>query len=113
MHQDLRDGVRELRKALRVVAAHLEPGEDSKPSMRDLGTAVDGLRGSIWGILQDAHTDDLREYQAEVRVARAGEICGLVLEHLYTATIRPDLEGYEMLRASLRELHAIAGKEMG
>lgn len=110
MHERLREGVRELRTTLRRAASQLEDGGASGPGMQDLGSAVDGLRGSIWGILQDAHADDLRHYQAEIRVARANEICRVVLEHLHTGTIRPDLEGYEVLRASLRELHAMAAK---
>ncbi len=112
MHENLRDGVSELRAALRVVRSHLQEEQASSAGMRDLGTAVDGLRGSIWGILQDAHGGDQQDYLATVRVRRATEICGQLLEDLHTGVLRPDLEGYEMLRASLRDLHAVAAEEM-
>jgi hypothetical protein len=111
MHDGLQNGVRELRSALRSAAAQLDRGRRSGPAVQDLGSAVDGLRGSIWGILQDAHADDSRVYQAEIRVARANEICRAVLDHLHSGTIRPDLQGFELLRASMRELQAMASRE--
>lgn len=112
MHETLREGVRELRAALRAAAGQLESGGASGPGMQDLGSAVDGLRGSIWGILQEAHVEDLLAYQAEIRVARANEICRRVLDHLHTGTIRPDLTGFDLLRGSMRELHAMAAKPL-
>jgi hypothetical protein len=113
MHEGLRDGVRELRTALRAAATQLERDGASGPATQDLSSAIDGLRGSIWGILQDAHADDLRRYQAEIRVSRANEICRVVLDHLHTGTIRPDLQGFDLLRGSMRELHAMAAKHCG
>ena len=111
MHDSLRTGVRELRETLRVIRSHLKAEQPSSAGVRDLATVVDGLRGSIWGILQDAHAEDQRDYLATIRVQRAAEICRQILEDLHTGMVRPDLEGYEMLRASLRDLHAVAAKE--
>ena len=110
-HENLRTGVTELRAALRTMRAYLKEEQTSSAGVRDLGTAVDGLRGSIWGMLQDAHEDDRHDYLATLRVRRATEICDQLLEDLHTGVLRPDLEGYEMLRASLRDLHAVAAKE--
>jgi hypothetical protein len=112
MHNGLQDGVRELRTALRAAATQLEQDGASGPATQDLSSAIDGLRGSIWGILQDAHAEDLRDYQAQIRVERANEICRVVLDHLHTGTIRPDLGGFELLRGSMRELHAMATRHL-
>ena len=95
--------IAELRSALAALGAQLTRGLTPHENLRDLQNAVDGLRSSLWIVMQQ-HYDDEPALLSMMRVRRATETCAEVLTDVEAGTVTTETNGFAVFHATLREL---------
>ncbi len=107
--EELQEHIDKLRKALKMLPANATSAELPREGLADLGSAVDSVRKSVWGVLIAEHTGDYYDFLGKIRVRRTTETCQDVMADLQANAVTPNTPGFEVFHATLREL-AKAGK---
>ena len=101
---DVRARIHQVRAALNALEKSMDRAEQLPEGVRELSRAVDGVRRSIWAVLEAQHTSDYPSYLGRVRVNRATDTCEEVLSDLYASAVAANTPGAEIFRATLREV---------
>lgn len=100
----VRTHIKEVRTALNALEKGADRADRLPEGVRDLSRAVDGVRRSVWAVLEAQHTRDYASFLSRVRVRRATEVCEEVLADLSAEAVPRTTPGAEIFRGTLREL---------
>jgi len=100
----LQQDIEELRSALATLEVQLARGLTPHENLRDLQNAVDGLRSSLWIVMQQHCDEGKPALLSKMRVRRATETCAEVLTDVEAGTVTTETTGFAVFHSTLREL---------